>query len=91
MFPCPPAARAGRKIHSAVRFTKLMPAVTDRFRELVRILVEDALSPLERTEMKRTLKGSAEARKFLAEALAETTLMTVHGRRLKRGSVRLSS
>lgn len=66
-------------------------AVTDRFRELVRRLVDDELTSPERTELKRTLKGSVDARYFLAEALAESTLLALRGRTLKRGSVRLSS
>lgn len=68
-----------------------MPGVTDRFRELVRRLIEAELTRAERDEMKRVLKTSPDARRFLAEALAESTLLAVRGRTLKRESVRLSS
>lgn len=70
---------------------KPTPEISGRFRELVRVLIEEELSPGERAEMKRVLKQSAEARSYLAEALAESTLQSVRGRTLKRESVRLSS
>lgn len=70
---------------------KPIPEISDRFRELVRVLIEEELTPGERSEMKRVLKHSGEARNYLAEALAESTLQAVRGRTLKRESVRLSS
>lgn len=67
------------------------PALTDRFQELVKLLIEAELSRSERAELQRELRNSATARSFLAEALAESTLRAVRVRSLSRDSVRLSS
>jgi len=67
------------------------PMPTPRFRELVRLLLEEELTRAERRELKRALRKSDEARQYLAEVLADSTLDTVRSRRLDRDSVRLSS
>jgi anti-sigma factor RsiW len=63
----------------------------ERFRELVRLLIDEELTGEERAEMKRALKSCDEARSYLAEALAESTLLAVRKGQPKLGSVRLPS